>query len=97
MQPQLKELAAMKNRGEEPPAGFMVKVAQSNAVLQQLAFAVNGQLPTHATGNGEYTHPVVVANMAAEHLEQEAGGDLEIPLEGYEFNATAIVVLSESA
>jgi len=42
-------------------------------------------------------YPKEISEEDAEHLEQEAGGELEIQLEGYEFNATAIVVLSEPA
>ena len=38
-------------------------------------------------------YPKTLSEDDAEHLQQEAGGALEIPLEGYEFNATAILVL----
>src|SRR5687768_4108707 len=37
--------------------------------LQKFAFAAVGKLPTYgAAGNGEFTHPIAMANLIAEHL-----------------------------
>lgn len=38
-------------------------------------------------------YPKTISPEDAEHLQEEAGRPLEIPLEGYEFNASAVLVL----
>jgi len=39
-------------------------------------------------------YPKQLSEEDAEHLREEAGGELELPREGYEFNASAILVLA---
>ncbi len=56
-------------RGEQPPPEVGIAIAKENMKLQKFAFAANGKLPTHATGNGEYTHPLALSNIMAEHLK----------------------------
>lgn len=46
-----------------------VALAQENMKLQKFAFAAIGKLPTHASGNGEFTHPIALANLISEHLK----------------------------
>jgi hypothetical protein len=38
-------------------------------------------------------YPKTTSEADAQHLEEEAGGKIAIPREGYEFNASAIVIL----
>ena len=38
-------------------------------------------------------YPKTISPEDLQHLEEEAGGDVEIEAEGYEFNASAIVIL----
>lgn len=65
--PQIVEAVAA---GEQPPRELGIEFAKANQVLAVTALAVNGQLPTHVTGNGEYTHPYVMGNLIAANLEQ---------------------------
>jgi len=39
-------------------------------------------------------YPKTIAPEDAAHLEEEAGGTLDVPLEGYEFNASAVLLLA---
>lgn len=39
-------------------------------------------------------YPKQLSAEDTEHMREEAGGDLELPRDGYEFNASAILVLS---
>ncbi|MEZ0230261.1 MAG: hypothetical protein ACAI25_16685, partial [Planctomycetota bacterium] len=67
--PVLKEYMALEAKGEKPSNELLQKVVNTNNKLVGLAMAVHGQFPTHATGNGEYTHPLVLGNLMAKHLE----------------------------
>lgn len=40
-------------------------------------------------------YPKTIEPADAEHLAEEAGGELDVPLDGYEFNASAVLVVSE--
>ncbi|MBI5362569.1 MAG: DUF4920 domain-containing protein [Planctomycetes bacterium] len=40
-------------------------------------------------------YPKTISEKDAKHLEEEAGGKLEIKREGYEFNASAVLVVDE--
>jgi hypothetical protein len=42
-------------------------------------------------------YPKEISEADAQHLEEEAGGDLVVELEGYEFNASAVLVLDVPA
>jgi hypothetical protein len=64
------DIALREKRGEDVPTEVGIQIAKENAKLAKFAFAVNGKLPTHVTGNGEFTHPIAVANLMAEHLAQ---------------------------
>ncbi len=39
-------------------------------------------------------YPKTISPEDAEHIEEEAGKSVDIPLEGYEFNASAVLVLT---
>src|SRR5262245_58433342 len=41
-------------------------------------------------------YPKTISEGDAEHLEEEAGGKLSIPREGYEFNASAVMILDSA-
>jgi hypothetical protein len=64
----VKTVLAKQAAGEDPTAEA-IDLAKENVKLQKLALALNGKLPTHTTGNGEFTHPVVLANLMASALE----------------------------
>jgi hypothetical protein len=38
-------------------------------------------------------YPKTISEADAEHLQEEAGGKVEIPSEGYEFNASSVLIL----
>lgn len=40
-------------------------------------------------------YPKVISEEDAEHLEAEAGGEMEVEREGYEINASAVLVMNE--
>ncbi len=42
-------------------------------------------------------YPITLSDEDLEHLRAEAGEDVEIPKEGYEFNASAILVVDQPA
>jgi hypothetical protein len=44
--------------------------ARGTNKLWGVGIEVNGQVPTSAEGNGEYTHPLVLSNLISESLEQ---------------------------
>ena len=41
-------------------------------------------------------YPKTISPEDAEHLEEEAGRELEIPLEGYEFNASGVILIADA-
>ena len=41
-------------------------------------------------------YPKTISSEDAEHLREEAGGDLEIEEEGYEFNASAVLLIDQN-
>jgi hypothetical protein len=56
--------------GKSVPPELGAKIAALNQKLVNVAVAILGKLGTNLpNGNGEYTHPVVLANLEAEHLE----------------------------
>ena len=60
-------LSAVKE-GRELTRDERIAIHKANQKLVDIVLEVSGKVPTHATGNGEYTHPFVQANLAAEHL-----------------------------
>ncbi len=53
--------------------------------------------PTDAVGRrvliqGSF-YPKKISEADAEHIQEEAGGQVEIPREGYEFNASSVMIL----
>lgn len=57
-----------------------IRIATENQKLVPFALKINGKFPTHASGNGEFTHPLLHWNLLAEHLEM-AGVPLSEPQE----------------
>ena len=60
-------LSAVKE-GRELTRDERIAIHKANQKLVDIVLEVSGKVPTHATGNGEYTHPFVQANLTAEHL-----------------------------
>ena len=67
------------------------KVGEQNAKLMALAGKVFGEVPTNATGNGEFTHPLILSNVMAGLMEnaghpftQEQRADIASLGEDYE-------------
>ena len=46
-----------------------IELAKANQKLVPFALKLNGKLPTHSTGNGEFTHPIAHWNLLAERLD----------------------------
>ncbi len=42
-------------------------------------------------------YPKKISEADAEHIQEEAGSKIEIPREGYEFNASSVLILDEQA
>jgi len=85
MQAELTELLEALVEGETPDPSLLIRIAKENSKLQQFALLTNGKLPTHASGNGEFTHPITTTNLLANYLEQE-----EIPLTAHQRETIAI-------
>jgi hypothetical protein len=64
----MKDVLAQRKPIEDAPRELQIQIAQENMKLAKFAIAASGKLPTNAPGNGEFTHPLVLANMLAEHL-----------------------------
>ncbi len=69
MVPLLKELAEAMAEGKSPPPALMQKIGEHNRKLVNHYAKVMGSLPTHASANGEFTHPINLANMLAAQLK----------------------------
>ncbi|MBK8208130.1 MAG: hypothetical protein IPK87_15240 [Planctomycetes bacterium] len=69
MVPLLKELAEAMAEGKSPPPALMQKIGEHNRKLVNHYAKVMGSLPTHASSNGEFTHPINLANMLASQLK----------------------------
>ncbi|MCC7510360.1 MAG: hypothetical protein IT464_13450 [Planctomycetes bacterium] len=69
MVPLLKELAEAMAAGKSPPPALMQKIGEHNRKLVNHYAKVMGSLPTHASSNGEFTHPINLANMLATQLK----------------------------
>lgn len=65
----LRDLVAQNKSLDELSPELTVAIGMENMKLVKFALAARGKLPTHAFGNGEFTHPIATANMMAEHLK----------------------------
>jgi ferric-dicitrate binding protein FerR (iron transport regulator) len=43
---------------------------KANQKLVEVVLEIQGKVPTHTSGNGEFTHPLVLVNVMAEHLSR---------------------------
>ena len=68
--------------GETPDPATLKRIQEENGKLVRLAAAVMGQVPTHVTGNGEFTHPIVLANLVNAVLDRA-----ELPLSAQQKSA----------
>lgn len=69
------EIVANGKKGQPPSPDLQNKIMKENQRLLGLATAIMGKLPTHRTGNGEFTHPIVMSNLVAALLD-----NAELPL-----------------
>lgn len=65
----LEKLMKAHAEGKEPDPADRQEIMALNRVLQGHAIKVLRKLPTHASGNGEYTHPISLANLMANALK----------------------------
>ena len=57
-------------KGEDlQTSSLPIDLARENQKLVPFALKLNGKLPTHASGNGEFTHPIAHWNLLAERLD----------------------------
>lgn len=45
-------------------------IYKANQKLVEVILEIQGKVPTHTAGNGEFTHPLVLVNLMAEHLKR---------------------------
>lgn len=63
------EMIQLMEKGEQPSADLQVKIQRENKRLEQMAISLIGKIPTHKTGNGEYTHPLILSNLMTAMLD----------------------------
>ncbi len=63
------KLEAALAAGEGLDAEAQQRIFAQQAKLQSYAIKLIGKLPTHASGNGEFSHPISVANMISAYLD----------------------------
>lgn len=73
--PALERILKAVAEGKEPDPADSTEISNQNARLQELAFKIIKKLPTNSPGNGEYTHPLNIANLIA-HALKAAGKPL---------------------
>ncbi|MBL4846247.1 MAG: FecR domain-containing protein [Planctomycetes bacterium] len=66
--PHLAAVWASIQEGKPIDPAVQKKLYMANQKLVEIILEVQGKLPTHAKGNGEFTHPLIIANLMAEHL-----------------------------
>ena len=69
MRPDLLALLETIDKGEQPDMEALIRIQKANQKLQEFALEAIGKLPTHSTGNGEFTHPIATMNLMAQVLE----------------------------
>jgi hypothetical protein len=62
-------LVEKMGKGDSPSQAEMQEMQAENLKLLKLATGIMGRIPTQVTGNGEYTHPVVLSNILASMLD----------------------------
>ncbi len=67
--PLLKELAENIRDGKEMSPELLEKIGEHNQALIAYWARIRKALPTYASVNGEFSHPINMANMLAAHLE----------------------------
>lgn len=70
MTPLLQLFASAMQKGEPPDAETISKIREQNQRLIAYYAKVIGKLPTHATSNGEFTHPINLVNILAGQLAE---------------------------
>ena len=63
------ELLESQKKGQSPSGDWQAKVADQNTRLLEFALKLIGKVPTNGSGNGEFTHPLIAANLMAALLE----------------------------
>ncbi len=66
----IRAVADHKARGESPPRDLLVALQQNVEKMRTYEYAVLDRLPTSAKFNGEFTHPITIANLVAGTLER---------------------------
>lgn len=66
----LLELFASLGKGEPVSPEMQKKIAEENNKLVRLAAGVMGKIPTHAPFNGEFSHPLLLANLMSAVLDE---------------------------
>jgi ferric-dicitrate binding protein FerR (iron transport regulator) len=66
----IKDIIAKATAGEPIPPELAQQVSTENAKLIKVALAAAQAFPTHAGANGAYTHPLVLANLMSNELDQ---------------------------
>lgn len=62
-------------KGETPDAELQEKIRAENNKLVRYAAQIMGKIPTHSPVNGEFSHPITLANLMGAMLE---GGDMPL-------------------
>ena len=70
MQREIGALVAQQQRGAVVDTESQQRIQKENMRLARLAIGLIGQIPTHTTINGEFTHPLVLINLAAAVLDK---------------------------
>ncbi len=65
----LERVLKAQAEGKEPEPADLQELGNQNVRLQELAYKILKKLPTHSPGNGEYTHPLNIANLIAQALK----------------------------
>jgi RNA polymerase sigma factor (sigma-70 family) len=78
------ELMESLEKGEPISPELQKKIVAENAKLVKLAAQVMGKIPTHSPVNGEFTHPLILANLMSAVLEESG-----LPLEKSQAEAIA--------
>ncbi|MEM7167126.1 MAG: hypothetical protein AAF581_16815 [Planctomycetota bacterium] len=63
------KLAAARAAGEEVDPEVWRRISDENTKLRAYALGLVNKLPTHASGNGEFTHPLSTANLLSAYLD----------------------------
>ena len=69
------ELFESIEKGETPDAELQEKIRAENNKLVRYAAQIMGKIPTHSPINGEFSHPITLANLMGAMLER---GDLAL-------------------